>query len=353
MSEHSLLFIVKVLVVLHSMNKKGLLLINLGTPDEPTWNGLRRYLNQFLTDRRVIDIPWVFRNLLFRGIVVPIRSRRVSKLYQQLWMDEGSPLKVYGERVAKGVQKYLGQDYLVALAMRYQNPSIENAITNLLDQQVSEIIIFPLFPQYSSATTGSIFEEVMRVLAKKELIPSVRFINSYYNHQSVINLYAEKARKHDIPSYDHFVFSFHGVPKRYLRKENNFCKCDTTCCKAIQNENQFCYSAQCHATAFGIAKKLDIPAEKMTVSFQSRFGPEEWIQPYTDKVLEAQLEKGHKKILCFSPAFVADCLETTIEIGVEYKEDFIHAGGVQLDLVESLNDDPKWIQAIADIVKTS
>lgn len=333
-----------------ALSKKGVLLVNLGTPDAPTWNGLRTYLNQFLTDRRVIDLPWLFRNMLFKGIVVPIRSGRVSKLYQRLWIKEGSPLKVYGHRVAEGVQQLLGDDYVVELAMRYQNPSIESGLKKLRDKNVSEIIIFPLFPQYASATTGSVFEEVMRLLNKRELIPSLRFINSYYDHPSVISLYADKARQHDLKSYDHFIFSFHGVPKRYLKKENNHCKCDGVCCRKIVPENQFCYSAQCHQSAYAIAKELGIDEGHYTVSYQSRFGPEEWVQPYTDKVIEEQLEKGNKNLLVFSPAFVADCLETTIEIGFEYKEEFMEAGGERLDLVESLNDDPRWIKAIAEIV---
>ena len=333
------------------MSKKGVLLVNLGTPDSPTWNGLRRYLNQFLTDRRVIDLPWLFRNILFKGIVVPIRSRRVSKLYKELWLPEGSPLKVYGIEVAKGVQAVLSEDYVVELAMRYQNPSIESAIDRLLKAHVNEIIVFPFFPQYASATTGSVFEEVMRVLKRKELIPNVKMINSYYNDDRVNKIFADNARKYNLEDYDHFVFSFHGVPKRYLKKENNFCKCDTKCCLQIIEANQFCYSAQCHATAYSIADMLNIPRDRMTISFQSRFGPEEWIQPYTDKILEREVEKGNKKILCFSPAFVADCLETTIEIGVEYKEDFIEQGGERLDLVESLNASPEWVNAIVEMVK--
>lgn len=333
-----------------AITKKGILLVNLGTPDAPTYNGLRTYLSQFLTDRRVIDLPWLFRNMLFRGIVVPIRSGRVSKLYQRLWIEEGSPLKVYGNRVADGVQELLGDDYAVELAMRYQNPSISGAIDKLMEARVSEITILPLFPQYASATSGSVFEEVMNIFKKKELIPSLKFINSYYDHPDVVSLYANKARKHNLEEYDHFIFSFHGVPKRYLKKENNYCKCDGNCCKTIVPDNQFCYSAQCHQTAYAIAKELDIPEEKFTISYQSRFGPEEWIQPYTDKVMEEQLEHGHKNILVFSPAFVADCLETTIEIGFEYKEEFMEAGGEKLDLVESLNDDPAWIKVIADLV---
>jgi ferrochelatase len=219
------------------------------------------------------------------------------------------------------------------------------------EAKVSEITVFPLFPQYASATTGSVFDEVMRVMRSKEQIPSLNFINSYYDHPSVVALYAEKARKHDLNTYDHFIFSFHGVPKRYLKKENNYCQCNGKCCQKIGSSNQFCYSAQCHATAKAISKELNIDDSKFTISFQSRFGPEEWIQPYTDEVLKSELKKGNKRILVFSPAFVADCLETTIEIGYEYKEEFIHEGGEKLDLVESLNDDPKWMDAIVEMVK--
>lgn len=333
------------------MAKKGVLLVNLGTPDSPTWNGLRRYLNQFLTDKRVIDLPWLFRNILFKGIVVPIRSRRVAKLYKKLWTKEGSPLKVYAYNVAKGVQDRLGENYRVELAMRYQNPSISLAINRLCESNISEIVVFPLFPQYASATTGSIFEKVMRIVGKKEQIPNISFINSYYDHVRIIKIFADKAKKYNLKEYDHFIFSFHGVPKRYLKKENNYCKCDGKCCASIVAENQFCYSAQCHATAFAIADKLNFPKEKYTVCFQSRFGPEEWIQPYTNEVIKEHLRKGNKNLLVFSPAFVADCLETTIEIGYEYREEFLKAGGEKLDLVESLNDDPGWMDTIAEMVR--
>ncbi|MEL6123211.1 MAG: ferrochelatase [Bacteroidota bacterium] len=335
----------------HPMLKRGVLLVNLGTPDAPTYGGLRSYLNQFLTDRRVIDLPAFFRHLLFKGIVVPIRSGKVSKLYQRLWLDDGSPLKVYGQSIADQVQSFLGDDYHVELAMRYQNPSLKDAIDRMYRENVSEIVVFPLFPQYASATTGSVFEEVMRLLSKKEQIPSIRMINSYYDHPEVISLYADRARQFDLDAYDHIVFSFHGVPKRYLKKENNHCQRNENCCRQNVPENQFCYSAQCHRTAFAIARELGIPEEKYTISYQSRFGPEEWVQPYTDKVLEENLEHGNKKILVFSPAFVADCLETTIEIGYEYKEEFMEDGGEALDLVPSLNDDPEWARIIANMVR--
>ena len=351
MSNSRYVILIYVLSLNLNMPKKGILLVNLGTPDSPTWNGLRRYLNQFLTDRRVIDIPWLLRIILFKGIVVPIRSRRVSKLYKRLWTNEGSPLKVFGNNIANSVQIQLGNNYHVELAMRYQNPSIDSALQKMRAENVNEIVVLPLFPQYASATTGSIFEEVMRIMKQKELIPSLRFINSYYDNPAMISLYADKARKHNLKDYDHFIFSFHGVPKRYLKKENNHCQCDGQCCQIIGVKNQFCYSAQCHATARAIANELKLDSDKYTLSFQSRFGPEEWIQPYTDKVMMAELKKGNKKILVFSPAFVADCLETTIEIGFEYKELFMTAGGEKLDLVESLNDDVRWVDIIVDMVK--
>lgn len=330
--------------------KKGVLLVNLGTPDAPTKKGLKTYLNQFLTDRRVIDMYWPLRYALFQGIIVPIRSPKVAKLYKMLWMDEGSPLKVYGQRVADGVQAQLGDGYQVELAMRYQNPSIESAMKKLREANVTDIIVFPLFPQYASATTGSVFEEVMTILRKREQLPNIRFISSYYDHPDIIDIYSRNARQYNLEDYDHFIFSFHGVPERYLKKENSYCKCDGQCCRSIVPKNNLCYSAQCHATAFAIAKNLGIEDKDLTVSYQSRFGPERWLHPYTDEVMEQQIEKGNKKILVFSPAFVADCLETTIEISYEYKEEFLEAGGEKLDLVASLNDDPAWIDFIAKMV---
>ncbi len=330
--------------------KKGILLVNLGTPEAPTKKGLKTYLNQFLTDRRVIDMNWPSRYALFQGIIVPIRSGKVSKLYQELWMDEGSPLKVYGQRVADGVQQALGDDYHVELAMRYQSPSIESSLKKLRDNNVSDITIFPLFPQYASATTGSVFEEVMSLIRMREQIPNLRFISSYYDHPDIIKIYSDHARRYNLADYDHFIFSFHGVPERYLKKENDYCKCDGQCCRTIIPQNNMCYSAQCHATAYAIAHELNIAPSDFTVSYQSRFGPERWLHPYTDEVLEQQVKKGNKRILAFSPAFVADCLETTIEIGLEYKEEFMEAGGEKLDLVESLNDDPAWIEFIAKMV---
>lgn len=335
--------------------KTGVLVVNLGTPDAPTRGAVWRYLQQFLTDRRVIDYPWLPRNLLVRGIIAPLRSGSSAKLYQEVWTENGSPLKYYGEVLVDELKPLLGDDYVVELAMRYQNPSIGSALQKLMKEQVSEIIVLPLFAQYASATTGSVHDEIMRLMRQEENIPNIRMINSYYDYEPMIDVYAENGQTFDLDSYDHILFSFHGLPQRQLRKADpSGCHCTKKddCCGSISKVNQFCYSAQCHATARAIAAKCGIADEKYTVTFQSRLGPEAWAQPYTIKVIEEWAkEKNAKRLLVFSPAFVSDCLETTVEIGTEYQEEFEEWGGETIDLVPSLNDNPKWIQAVADLIR--
>lgn len=334
--------------------KTGILLVNLGTPDAPERGAVYRYLIQFLMDRRVVDYNWLARTLLVRGIIGPFRSGKSAKAYQKLWTPQGSPLKFYGERLAAGVQQELGDNYLVALGMRYQNPSIESAINQLLAAGVDELVVFPLFPQYASATTGSVHEEVMRVLAPKENILPLRLINSYYDHPDMIEIFAAHARAFDLASYDHFLFSYHGLPQRQLRRSDDsgaHCTRVEGCCQRIGSVNQFCYSAQCHATSRALIQALQLPAQQCTTTFQSRLGPEEWAKPYTSKVIEELAHQGKKRVLVFSPAFVADCLETLVEISDEYQEEFEAMGGHALDLVPSLNDDERWIKLVAQMVQ--
>lgn len=345
--------------------KKGVLLVNLGTPDAPTPKAVNRYLGEFLTDPRVIDnLPGPAQQLLVRGIIAPIRSGIVNpfkaggstKLYQELWTENGSPLKYYGEVLTEHVAKELGEEYVVRLAMRYQNPSIKAALRELIDEGVSSITVFPLFPQYASATTGSVHQEVMRLLSREQAIPNVNLVNSYYEHPALIKVFADNARdNYDLDSYDHIFFSYHGLPQRQLKKaDNSGCHCykKEGCCNDISQVNQFCYSAQCHATTRAIAAELGLREEQYTTSFQSRLGFDDWAKPYTIDILEEWAkEHNAKKLLCFSPAFVADCLETTIEIGLEYQEEFEEWGGEKIDLVPSLNADPRWIQAVVDMVR--
>jgi ferrochelatase len=307
-------------------------------------------LKEFLLDPRVIDINPLARNLLVRGIIAPFRSGKSAKAYRELWTENGSPLKYYGERLVEQLQQRLGDNYRVVLGMRYQNPSIASAIAQLMQAKVQKIKVFTLFPQYASATVGSVQEEVMRVISSRQIVPEMELINSYPTWQPMIELFAQNARRYDLSQYDHFLFSYHGLPQRQLRKADDFNHClkSPDCCKTLGPVNQFCYSAQCYATTQAIAAQLQLAPQQYTVCFQSRLGSDPWTQPYTVRVIEELVQKGAKKLLVFCPAFTADCLETTIEIGEEYREDFLKWGGERLDLVESLNDAPAWADALAD-----
>jgi ferrochelatase len=332
----------------------GILIVNLGTPDAPTRPAVYRYLKQFLLDPRVIDINPIARNLLVRGIIAPFRSGKSAAAYRELWTENGSPLKFYGENLVRQVQGLLGENYMVRLGMRYQNPSLESAVADLMQAKVSKIKVFTLFPQYASATTGSVHEEVMRILSRQQIIPDLEFVSSYASWPAMVDIYANNARQFDLGAYDHVLFSYHGVPQRQLRKGDAFGHClqGPNCCQTLTPVNQFCYSAQCYATTRAIAGNLGLRPEQYTVCFQSRLGRDPWTQPYTVKVIEELAkQRGVKRLLVFCPAFTADCLETTIEIGAEYREEFEHWGGEQLDLVPSLNDKPEWAKAVADLLR--
>lgn len=333
------------------MPQTGVLLINLGTPDSPSVKDVRKYLTQFLNDPRVIDIPWLWRTLLVNLIIIPFRAPKSAKIYQELWTENGSPLLYYGGRVKEKVQAELGQDYHVELAMRYQNPSIASVLEKMRKMNFEKLVIIPLYPQYASSSTGSTMEEVMRVMKKWWVMPEVKIISQFYDHPGFINAFAEIGKKYPHENYDHVIFSFHGLPERQVDKvyETGLCS-DRDCEHEITEENKYCYKATSYATARMLAEKLNIPKEKYTVSFQSRLD-DKWIKPYSDKVVEEKAKEGAKKLLIFSPAFVADCLETIIEIGDEYDEIFKEHGGESVQLVESLNDHPLWIEALAGMVR--
>jgi ferrochelatase len=336
------------------MGKKGVLLVNLGTPDSPEVSDVRTYLDEFLMDERVIDINAFKRTLLVKGIIVPFRSPKTSKLYKEIWDENGSPLLYFSKIQVAMVQEKLGDEYHVELAMRYQNPSIASALDKLKAAMVESIQVIPLFPQYASASTGSVIQKVMELVGKWQTIPPIRFINSFHDNELMIDTFAQNAEKYQPDSYDQILFSFHGLPERQLKKcdhSGQHCLKKNDCCATLTDVNKFCYSAQCHDTARLIAKRLNIPAEKYSVCFQSRLGKEPWVQPYTSEVLKELAEKGKKRLLVFCPAFVADCLETLYEVSVEYHEEFRALGGEEVQLVASLNDDPKFIEALVAMVK--
>ncbi len=333
-------------------DKVGVLLVNLGTPNSPKTSDVRRYLREFLMDKRVVDYPLIPRWMLVNLIIAPFRAPKSAKEYRKLWQERGSPLKFYGEDVTQLLQESLGDRYAVKLAMRYQQPSIQSVLKEFQDEMVSSIICIPLFPQYASASSGSVIDKVMEITKTWQVIPELRFISNFPDHPLFIEAHAARARqlmdKHD---YDHFLFSYHGIPVRQIKKASygDYCQVGT-CCSKYHKQNQYCYRAQCFQTSRVLAKKLGIPEEKYTVSFQSRLGPVPWIRPYTDEVLQELAKEGKKKVLALSPAFVADCLETTVEVGEQYKHDFLEAGGESWDLSESLNDHDTWIACLKDLV---
>lgn len=329
--------------------------MNLGTPDSPRTADVRKYLVEFLTDARVVDIPVVPRQLLVRGIIGPFRGPKSAKTYKEIWdKDKGSPLLYISEELRDAVEEALGDEYQVELAMRYQSPSVKSILDRFKGKILKKLRVIPLFPQYASATTGSVHQEVMRIVSQWQTIPDVEFVNSYPVHPDMIEAFCERGRQYNIDDYDHVLFSFHGLPERQLVKadEGNHCGQTTQCCFSISDKNFYCYGAQCYATTHAIAEKLNIPPDKYTVTFQSRLGNQPWKKPYTIDVLEEHAkELGTKKILVFCPAFVADCLETIFEIGVEYEEDFLKWGGEELTLVEGLNTHPTWVHALSEIAR--
>jgi protoporphyrin/coproporphyrin ferrochelatase len=330
--------------------KTGVLLINLGTPDSPSVGHVRSYLSQFLNDPRVIDIPWLARKILVNLIIVPFRAPKSAKVYKELWTDKGSPLLLYSNRAKELLQGELGTDYEVHLAMRYKNPSIPDVLEQMRRANYSKIVVLTMFPQYASASTGSALDEVMRVMRKWWVIPELKIVSQYYDHPDYIQAFVERGKQYNLNEYDHILFSYHGLPERQVDKvyEEGLCK-DHDCEHGITDENKYCYKAVSYETTRQIASRLGIPPERYTVCFQSRLD-KKWLTPFSDEVVKDCAKKGMKKILVFSPAFTADCLETIIEIGEEYQEIFHEHGGEKVQLVESLNDHPRWIQCLKDLV---
>jgi ferrochelatase len=337
------------------MSKKGILLVNLGTPDSPSTSDVRKYLNEFLMDGRVIDINPVLRSLLVQGIIVPFRAPKSAKLYREIWSAKtGSPLMHYSKLQHQALVERMGDEYQVELAMRYQSPSIEAALARLKANLVSDIKVIPMFPQYASASTGSVQEKVMDLVKTWQTIPNISFVNSFHDDDLMIETFADNAKKHQIATYDHILFSFHGLPQRQLKKcdhTDSYCLKVDGCCNTLNDTNKFCYSAQSYDTARLIAEKTGISKDQYTVCFQSRLGNDPWVQPYTSKVIEELAHQGKKRLLVLCPAFVADCLETVYEVTEEYGAEFKALGGEHIQLVESLNDNPKFIDALERLAR--
>lgn len=333
--------------------KRGILLMNLGTPKDPSRGSVRKYLTQFLNDRRVIDINAIGRTILVNGIIVPFRAGKSAKLYKEIWTDAGSPLMIHSKNLQQKLQAEIGNDFVVELGMRYQQPSIESALENLRSKSVSEIIAIPLYPQYASSSTGTAVEELLRCIQNWEVTPTLKVINKFYDRQEFYEAWKENVKDLDFSSFDHILFSYHGLPERQIFKAGkhygrNTCKIGE-CCNKITTVNQYCYRANCYETTRRLVGLLKIPEGKYTTAFQSRLD-DKWLKPYSDKVVEELAKNGCKNLLVFSPAFVADCLETIHEIGTEYREIFEHAGGKHFEWVKSLNDNDTWVKSLIKII---
>lgn len=335
-----------------AVGKTGILLVNLGTPKSPKPNDVYTYLNEFLTDGRVIDLPWLRRQILVRSIIVPRRYRQSAETYSKVWTEKGSPLLVYSRSVRDKLQALLGSDYVVRLAMRYQEPSIKSALVELETHELGHLIVVPLFPQYASATTGSIHQNVMEHLQRWNRIPDLSFISGFATHPAFLDAFATIGSRYQPENYDHVLFSFHGLPEKQIIKADSSgcCLKRSKCCETLCERNLQCYRAQCYATTRQLAARLSLPRAKHSIAFQSRLGKDPWTQPYTEETIKNLAKAGIKKLLVFAPAFVADCLETTYEIGIEYGHVFQELGGEQLQLVESLNDEQIWIEGLRDII---
>ena len=334
------------------MKKKGVLLINLGTPKSPTVKNVGFFLFEFLNDERVIDLPWLLRKILVNFLIVPFRMFSSAKEYKKLWTAEGSPLDFHSKRLLADVQEELPNSYTVHLAMRYQKPSIKKVLEEMKKAEYEEIVILPLYPQYASSSGGTAIQEVMKHISKWWAIPKLTFISEFHQEEGYIDSIIARANEFDLPTYDHIVLSFHGLPTRHLDKiHSNGGNCETHKCRTeINTSNKLCYTASCFSTSRLLVDKLNLTKEQYSITFQSRLN-DKWLKPYTDKTVIELAKSGKKNILVFSPAFVADCLETTIEIGEEFKDLFIENGGAKLDLVPSLNSEKRWVKAISVLIQ--
>jgi len=332
----------------------GLLLVNLGTTDAPEAGPVRRYLRQFLSDPRVLDIHPLGRAALLNLVILPFRPGKSAAAYRKIWSERGSPLLFHSLDLLAEVRARLGSQWTVELAMRYGSPSIDGALATLRARGIDRIVVLPLYPQYSSASTGSTVEEIFRVAGKLWVTPNLSFVEPFYDDPGFIGAFAARgAPVLAAERPDHVLFSYHGLPERHMRKADAsgaHCLASESCCDAIGDVNRNCYRAQCYATTRALAKALGLDDKNHSVAFQSRLGRTPWVRPYTDLVLPELVKAGKRRVVVFCPAFVADCLETLEEIGIRAREDFLKAGGESLTLVPSLNATPEWADAVVALL---
>jgi protoporphyrin/coproporphyrin ferrochelatase len=317
----------------------GVLLVNLGTPDSPSYFAVQRYLRAFLGDRRVIDTSrWIWLPLLY-GLILPLRPFRTVRNYRKIWMPEGSPLAVYSQRLASKMgdvlQKSFADSVRVALGMTYGNPSIASAIQSLAEQNVRRLLVLPLYPQYCSSTTGSVFDRTSAALRRWRWLPETRFVNDYYDDAGYIDALAASIEAHwaAVGGRSHLLLSYHGIPAAYVKEGDP-------------------YQFQAESTTRSVVQRLGLTAEQWSHGYQSRFGSVVWLQPYIEESLKTLVQRGLRQVTVVSPSFAVDCLETLEEVAIEYRDKFLALGGERLTLVPALNDEDSHVRALAAIVRT-
>jgi ferrochelatase len=331
------------------MAKRGIILLNLGSPDSTEVKDVKKYLMEFLMDGRVIDYPYIFRLLLVGGIIAPFRAPKSAEAYKSVWTKDGSPLIVITKQLQQALQPLL--DEPVEIAMRYGNPSMESAYENLLRRvpELDEVIAIPLYPHYAMSSYETAVEHAKDVHKKQKYSFKLSFVKPFYNEPHYINALTESIKPYLQQDYDQVLFSYHGLPQRHMTKAdptNRHCLKVENCCEVASVAHKTCYRHQCWTTTQLLSKNLTIPKEKVGFSFQSRLGQEEWLKPYTALRLEQLPKEGIKKLVILCPAFVSDCLETLEEIAIAGKESFLHAGGESFTVIPCLNTNPLWVQSL-------
>ena len=328
---------------------KGVLLVNLGSPDSTDPKDVKKYLGEFLMDERVIDLPKFARTLLVKGIILNTRPKKSAEAYAKIWWDEGSPLIVLSERLQAKVDA--NTSVPVELAMRYGSMSIKKGLQNLHEQGVDDVFIMPLYPQFAMATTETILVLANEIIAKDYPKMQLTSLPPFYNHPDYVNVLSRSiGEKLEGLDYEHLLFSYHGVPERHIRKSDvtqSHCKLDGECCKKHSDAHQYCYRHQCYETTRLVAETLQLKEGTYSTSFQSRLGFDPWLQPYTDRTIERFGKEGMKKMAIVTPAFVSDCLETLEEIAMEGEEIFHEVGGKEFTTIPCLNERDDWAKVMS------
>jgi len=336
-----------------SATKRGIVLMNLGSPDSTEVKDVRRYLNEFLMDERVIDTPYILRWLLVKGLITPTRAPKSAEAYKTIWTKEGSPLIVFTKQLQAALQ--LQMEEPVEIAMRYGSPTPKEAFDNLLrkNPDLEEVVAVPLYPHYAMSSYETAVEHAKETYKKNNYKFQLKFVEPYYNDADYINALAENMRPFLQQEYDHILFSYHGVPGRHIKKSDitgNHCLQMANCCDVASPAHAHCYRHQCFTTTRLVTGKLNIPKDKFSISFQSRLG-KGWLEPFTDIRLEQMPKEGIKKLLILCPAFVSDCLETLEEIEERGRETFIHSGGSKYTMIPCLNTNPLWVGTLKKLIQ--